>query len=109
MIYAVFGIPVYILYFRNIGQVDTSDNERYVDSLFIFQVFASVFKWLHRNFHYWLERRKSRKQESQENLDNPFQYSYQDDKVLLPSTACVSFLVIYIVIGKKSFIILHHN
>ena len=60
------------------------------------QVFASVFKWFHRKFHYWLERRRNK---NKENLDNPFQYIYQEEKVLLPSTACVSFLVIYIVIG----------
>merc|ERR1712066_186077 len=84
MIYAVFGIPVYILYFRNIGQV-----------------FASVFKWMYRKFHYWIERRRNK---NQENLnDNPFQYLYEEEKVLLPSTACVSFLLIYIVIGTVIF------
>ena len=60
-------------------------------------MFASVFKWLYRKFHHWLERRRNK---TKENLDNPLQY-LEEDKVLLPSTACVSFLVIYIIIGKS--------
>ena len=59
-------------------------------------MFADVFKWLYRKFHNWMEKRKNK---NTENLSNQLQYLCEEEKVLLPSTACLLVLVIYVVIG----------
>ena len=43
-----------------------------------------------------MEKRRNKKDENQ---TNPLQYLCEEEKVLLPSTACLLVLVIYVVIG----------
>ena len=102
MIYAVFGIPVYILYFQNIGKVEIREigklplgknNDSNV------QVFANVFKWIYRKFHNWLERRKLRNKTS---ISVSMDYYKEEQEVLVPTTACILVLVLYIAIGKEN-------
>ena len=81
ILYAIFGIPIYILYFQNIGKV-----------------FASAFKWAYTNIVQWIEERRRRKVDSN---GNGFVSIAEKDnaKFLVPTTACVLVLIVYIAIG----------
>ena len=79
MVYALFGIPVYILYFMNMGKVDSlwslittmimamiTITTFIIGVALIFinirlrpQVFANMFKWVYRSVHGCLARRKA--------------------------------------------------
>ena len=81
MVYALFGIPVYILYFMNMGKVDslwslitTMIMAMIAITITTFiicvaliliniklrpQVFANMFKWVYRSVHGCLARRKA--------------------------------------------------
>ena len=81
MVYALFGIPVYILYFMNMGKVDslwslitimfmamiTITITTFIIGIALIlinirlrtQVFANIFKWVYRSVHGCLARRKA--------------------------------------------------
>ena len=71
MVYALFGIPVYILYFMNMGKVDslwslitTTIMAMITITILIniklwTQVFANMFKWVYRSVHGCMARRKA--------------------------------------------------
>lgn len=87
MIYATFGIPLYILYFQNMGKV-----------------LAATFKWLYTWFHDC-----SRDQEK-ENLNGSEEGSTLQvpkigvkKKVIVPSTACLWVISFYIAGGTIMF------
>ena len=72
-----------------------------------FKVFANVFKWIYRKFHYWMERRKSKQNGDPNNFEFEFIMN-EKEEVLVPTTACLLVLLGYISIGKiyeKIFII----
>ena len=58
MLYAVLGIPVYILYFRNIGKAG-GKIYHIARLIFLLKVFANVLKLIYRNIYYWTMRRKN--------------------------------------------------
>lgn len=72
VIYATFGIPLYILYFLNIGKV-----------------FANFFRFLYRVMYGCTD-------------ENPVA-SLQKKKVIVPSTACLWVICIYILTGTVMF------
>ena len=82
ILYAIFGIPIYILYFQNIGKV-----------------FASAFKWAYQNIEKWIEERRRRKGK----VSNFVYVTEEDQKFTVPTTACVLVLVSYIAIGEDTF------
>lgn len=73
VIYATFGIPLYILYFLNMGKV-----------------LAKTFRWLYRKLH------ECSRQES----DGALQLR---KKVIVPSSACVWVMFFYILLGSAMF------
>lgn len=79
VIYATFGIPLYILYFMNMGKV-----------------LASVFKWLYTWFH-----ECSREKEPDYNIENG--ELPQRKRVIVPSTACLWVISFYIGTGTIMF------
>ena len=80
ILYAIFGIPIYILYFQNIGKV-----------------FAKGFKWAYQNIEKCIEERRRRR----DKVDTDFALIPEDDqKFTVPTTACVLVLVGYIATGK---------
>lgn len=76
MIYATFGIPLYILYFLNIGKE-----------------LAKAFRWIYR----WLHD-CSRDTEYEDD-----QSSEMRKKIIVPSTACIWVLFLYIILGSLMF------
>ena len=82
ILYAIFGIPIYILYFQNIGKV-----------------FASAFKWAYQYIEQWIEERRRRKSK----VSNFVYVTEEDQKFTVPTTACVLVLVSYIAIGEDTF------
>lgn len=88
MIYATFGIPLYILYFMNMGKV-----------------LAATFKWLYTWFHDC-----SRDQDKDLTLNGSEEGSTQQlpksgmrKKVIVPSTACLWVISFYIAGGTIMF------
>lgn len=76
IIYATFGIPLYILYFLNIGKE-----------------LAKAFRWLYR----WLH-------ECSSDVDYDDDYATtKKKKILVPSTACIWVLFFYIILGSLMF------
>ena len=71
--YAVFGIPLYIVYFMNMGRV-----------------FAKVFKFIYRSFYRCLT------QSRRISVDD-------SSPIFVPSTACIWVIVFYIVFGTVMF------
>merc|ERR1719300_2058146 len=87
MIYAVCGIPVYILYFMNMGKV-----------------LASVFKWIYRKMFYCVvHRNKINRYEVIENDLEDFSALNQEEEVLIPSTACLWVMLFYLSLGTIMF------
>ena len=83
ILYAIVGIPIYILYFQNIGKV-----------------FASSFKWAYQNIEKWIEERRRRRGKV-----TKVDYIHEEDqKFTVPTTACVLVLVSYIAIGFITYI-----
>lgn len=77
IIYATFGIPLYILYFLNIGKV-----------------LAKTFRWLYHKLH-------ECSQESDVLTPNR-------KKIIVPSSACVWVMFLYILFGAAMFAYLEH-
>lgn len=75
VIYATFGIPLYILYFLNIGKE-----------------LAKAFRWVYRRLH-----ECSRDPEIE---DGSIQMR---KKIIVPSTACIWILFLYIILGSLMF------
>lgn len=75
--YATFGIPLYILYFMNIGRV-----------------LAKTFRWLYTWFHECSSDRNS--------LDDSGSV-HTRKRVIVPATACLWVMVFYIIIGTLMF------
>lgn len=74
VIYATFGIPLYILYFLNIGKE-----------------LAKTFRWVYRRIHNC----------SRDPLNDRF--SEVKKKIIVPSTACIWVLFSYILLGSLMF------
>jgi potassium channel subfamily K, invertebrate len=77
ILYAVFGIPVYILYFMNMGKV-----------------FANCFRWIYRSIYECTTKKPSVKVIELENGD-----TLQHPRVIVPTTACLWVISGY-VLGK---------
>lgn len=75
VVYATFGIPLYILYFMNIGKV-----------------LAKTFRWLYTWFH-----------ECSSEPDSDSGSIQTKKKIIVPSTACLWVMFFYIVIGTLMF------
>lgn len=80
MVYATFGIPLYILYFMNMGKV-----------------LASTFRWLYTWFH-----ECSRDKEDDFNAEDGGELM-QRKKIIVPSTACLWVISFYIAGGTIMF------
>lgn len=78
MVYATFGIPLYILYFMNMGKV-----------------LASTFKWLYTWFHECSRDRDENGEDGGELM--------QKKKIIVPSTACLWVISFYIAGGTIMF------
>ena len=84
-LYAVPGIPVYILYFMNVGKVGWLTM-----ALTISQVLANLFKWGFRRFVYCCAARRGE-------ATGPW------EEILVPSTACVWVMLSYLLLGTVMF------
>lgn len=84
MVYATFGIPLYILYFQNMGKV-----------------LASTFKWLYT----WLHdcSHDSEKGGNGEGGNSKLKKSVIKKKVIVPSTACLWVILFYCIGGTVMF------
>lgn len=80
MVYATFGIPLYILYFMNMGKV-----------------LASTFRWLYTWFH-----ECSRDKDDEFNVEDSGEL-VQRKKIIVPSTACLWVISFYIAAGTVMF------
>lgn len=85
MIYATFGIPLYILYFMNMGKV-----------------LAATFKWLYTWFHD-CSRDPDKENGSDEGSTSQLPKSGLKKKVIVPSTACLWVISFYIAGGTIMF------
>uniref|UniRef100_A0A336MTM9 CSON006651 protein n=1 Tax=Culicoides sonorensis TaxID=179676 RepID=A0A336MTM9_CULSO len=81
VIYATFGIPLYILYFMNMGKI-----------------LANIFKWLYR----WLYECSSRANDDLESADGTSSIATRK-KVIVPSTACLWVISFYVAVGTIMF------
>lgn len=81
VIYATFGIPLYILYFLNMGKV-----------------LAKTFKFIYRGIHKCTQDDNNNKLDALEcgNLTNR-------KKIIVPSTACLWVIIFYILTGTVMF------
>ncbi|KAF2363695.1 Potassium channel domain [Trinorchestia longiramus] len=80
ILYAVIGIPLYIVYFMNMGRV-----------------FAKTFKFLYRSFYKCLSRDR-RKIDEEARLAG-----YEEPSILVPSTACIWVMILYVLFGTVMF------
>lgn len=78
VIYATFGIPLYILYFMNMGKV-----------------LASTFRWLYTWFHACSRDKDDEVEEGGELM--------QRKRIIVPSTACLWVISFYIATGTIMF------
>lgn len=81
VVYATFGIPLYILYFMNMGKI-----------------LANIFKWLYR----WLHECSSRANDDLESADAASSITAKK-KLIVPSTACLWVISFYIATGTIMF------
>jgi len=81
MLYALVGIPVYILYFMNMGKV-----------------FANMFKWLYRRVHSCIARRRGGY-----NLGEGEGLEVLGEEVPVPSTAALWVMLAYLSVGTVMF------
>lgn len=86
MIYATFGIPLYILYFMNMGKV-----------------LASTFKWLYTWFHDCSRDADKDGTGSEDGSTLQLPKSGVRKKVIVPSTACLWVISFYIAGGTIMF------
>lgn len=80
LLYATFGIPLYILYFLNMGKV-----------------LAKTFRWLYRKLH------ECCRQESDIASGSGIISIPNRKKIIVPSSACVWVMFLYILIGSGMF------
>lgn len=81
VLYAVFGIPLYILYFMNMGKI-----------------LAQTFKWLYTKIYtFTSERPRSNSEDSLDDPDPPL------PRIIVPSTACLWVIGGYILTGTIMF------
>ncbi|CAB3365998.1 TWiK family of potassium channels protein 18-like isoform X3 [Cloeon dipterum] len=81
ILYAVFGIPVYILYFMNMGKV-----------------FANCFRWIYRTMYECTTKKPSIKVIELENGD-----TVAHPRVIVPTTACLWVISGYVLGGTIMF------
>lgn len=86
MVYATFGIPLYILYFMNMGKV-----------------LAATFKWLYTWFHDCSRDQDKELNGSEEGSTQQLPKSGLRKKVIVPSTACLWVISFYIAGGTIMF------
>lgn len=86
MIYATFGIPLYILYFMNMGKV-----------------LAATFKWLYTWFHDCSKDQDKEVNGSEEGSTVQLPRSGLKKKIIVPSTACLWVISFYIAGGTIMF------
>ncbi|XP_023299176.2 TWiK family of potassium channels protein 18 [Lucilia cuprina] len=86
VIYATFGIPLYILYFLNMGKV-----------------LARSFKFLYRSLHECTQDRDSNMDRRLEALETGSLAILQRKKIIVPSTACLWVIIFYILTGTIMF------
>ena len=82
MVYAAFGIPLYVLYFVCMGKV-----------------LASTFKWLYT----WLHDCSDKDNLNGSEEGSSFQLSKVRKKIIVPSTACLWVITFYIAAGTITF------
>ena len=108
MLYAVFGIPVYVLYFLNMGKVNLRSQYKML-TLITCKVLANLFKWVYRKIYYCATRRARLSQyEVMENNGDMEEITSQalsrrEEEVLIPSTACVWVMLFYLTLGTVMF------
>lgn len=85
VIYATFGIPLYILYFLNMGKV-----------------LARSFQFLYRSLHECTQER-SAVDYRLDALENGSLRSLHRKKIIVPSTACLWVIIFYILTGTIMF------
>lgn len=78
VIYAVFGIPLYALYFMNMGKV-----------------LAQVFRWVYTKVYIYSVKDRQRRSELDIGQTSP--------RIVVPSTACLWVMVAYIASGSFMF------
>ena len=106
MLYAVFGIPVYVLYFLNMGKVNLRSQYKML-TLITCKVLANLFKWVYRKIYYCATRRsRLTRYEVMENsgeLEESLAISRPEEELLIPSTACVWVMLFYLSLGTVMF------
>lgn len=85
VVYAVFGIPLYVLYFRNMGKV-----------------LAQTFRWLYT----WVYQCSMEDKAGGGVGDLYNQQLPQKSRVIVPSTACLWVLAAYVATGTVTFVTL---
>ena len=80
ILYAVLGIPLYIVYFMNMGKV-----------------FAKSFKFIYRSLYRCLNKEKQATDEEMENEE------WVQPTIIVPSTACIWVMVLYMTTGTIMF------
>lgn len=80
--YAILGIPLYIVYFMNMGRV-----------------FAKSFKFLYRTMHRCVNRNKRQDTEETELAEEPL----EEPAIIVPSTACIWVMIFYMTTGTIMF------
>lgn len=81
IIYAVFGIPLYIVYFMNMGRV-----------------FAKSFKFLYRFMYRCLNNGRGSKSGAELEIDDE-----GEEVIIVPSTACIWVMIFYMTTGTIMF------
>ncbi|KAL7639527.1 UNVERIFIED_CONTAM: hypothetical protein RMT77_010028 [Armadillidium vulgare] len=77
ILYAVLGIPLYIVYFMNMGKI-----------------FAKSFKVIYRTFYRCLNKEK---------LEATIESGGEEPKIIVPSTACIWVMIFYMFVGTIMF------
>ncbi|XP_037074755.1 TWiK family of potassium channels protein 18-like isoform X3 [Pollicipes pollicipes] len=90
MCYALIGIPLYILYFLNMGEV-----------------FAKTFKWIYTHIYRCTEERERRARLAKMEIDvealGAEAFQEQQIQVIVPTTACIYVLIGYLAGGTIMF------
>lgn len=84
IMYAIIGIPLYIVYFMNMGRV-----------------FAKTFKFLYRIMYRCFSRSKARLEEGDDLEDGGREM--EEQTIIVPYTACMWVMIIYIIMGTIMF------
>ncbi|KAK4309293.1 hypothetical protein Pmani_019067 [Petrolisthes manimaculis] len=84
IMYAIIGIPLYIVYFMNMGRV-----------------FAKTFKFLYRIMYRCFSRGKARLDDGEDLEDGEREMG--GETIIVPYTACMWVMIIYIIMGTIMF------